>query len=169
MVKENKLEEALFAGGCFWGVEAYFKRVKGIVESMAGYSGGHKEKPDYQEVCSGKTGHAESVYIKYYPHIISYDKILMHFWKLHDPTTLNQQGNDRGTQYRSIIFYFNEEQKKSALLSKMELENSGKYQNKIVTEIIPAAKFWKAEEYHQDYLTKNPGGYCHVDLTNINE
>jgi len=161
------LEKASFAAGCFWGVEAYFKRVKGVVNTKAGYTGGTKDNPTYEEVCSGTTGMAESVLIEYNPKIVSYDRLLRHFWKIHDPTTINRQGNDIGTQYRSVIFYFNDEQKKQAEKSKEALQKSGK--KTIVTEIVPAVKFWNAEDYHQDYLTKNPGGYCHVDLNNVND
>jgi peptide methionine sulfoxide reductase msrA/msrB len=166
--EKGNLETAVFAAGCFWGVEAYFKRIKGVVKTRAGYSGGKKDHPGYEEVCSGNTGHAESVMITFDKNVVSYEKLLDHFWKMHDPGSLNRQGNDIGTQYRSMIFYFNDEQKKTAETSKKELENSGKIRN-VVTEIIPAKKFWDAEEYHQDYLTKNPNGYCHIDLSKAKE
>lgn len=162
-------EIAEFAAGCFWGVEAYFKRVKGVVSTQVGYSGGHHTSPTYRIVCEGDTGHAESVLVEYDPNVVSYEKLLMHFWRLHNPTTPNRQGNDVGTQYRSVIFTHNERQKKAALLSKQELTASGKYKDPIVTEIVAAADFYPAEGYHQDYLGKNPGGYCHVDLTHIPE
>ncbi len=160
-------ELATFSAGCFWGVEAYYKKVKGVIGTTAGYAGGTKENPGYEEVCTGKTGHAETVHIEYDPSIVSFERLLYHFWKIHDPTTLNRQGNDVGTQYRSVIFYHSPEQKKSAEESRSALEKSGKFKKKIVTEIIPFGKFWPAEEYHQDYLDKNPWGYCHVDLSNV--
>ena len=159
------IEKAILAAGCFWGVEAYFKRLKGVVNTEVGYCGGTKENPTYKEVCTGNTGHAESVLIEFDNEIITYEEILEHFWKIHDPTSLNRQGADIGTQYRSAIFYLNKEQKEKALKSKKEQEESGKYKFSIVTKIEPAGKFWCAEEYHQDYLDKNPNGYCHIDLS----
>ncbi len=159
------VEKAILAAGCFWGVEAYFKRVKGVLNTEVGYCGGQKENPTYEEVCTGNTGHAECVLIEFDNEKIFYNEILEHFWKIHDPTSLNRQGADIGTQYRSAIFYLNEEQKKKALRSKEKQEKSGKYKFSIVTRIEPAGKFWPAEEYHQDYLDKNPNGYCHVDLS----
>ncbi len=159
------IEKAILAAGCFWGVEAYFKKVKGVVNTEVGYCGGHKENPTYEEVCTGNTGHAESILIEFNNEIVTYEEILEHFWKIHDPTSLNRQGADVGTQYRSAIFYLNDEQRKKALKSKEKQEKSGKYKFSIVTRIEPAGKFWPAEEYHQDYLDKNPNGYCHVDLS----
>jgi peptide methionine sulfoxide reductase msrA/msrB len=164
-----KAAKAVFSAGCFWGVEAYFKRVKGVLKTTAGYTGGTKPDPTYEDVCTGNTGYAESVLIEYDPSAVTYERLLHHFWKIHNPSTLNRQGNDIGTQYRSIIFYFTQEQKLSAEASKNKLSESGKYKDKIVTEILPAQKFWNAEDYHQDYLAKNPGGYCHVDLTDIED
>ncbi len=161
------VETTIFSAGCFWGVEAYFKQLKGIIKTTAGYSGGIKENPTYEDVCTGKTGHAESVFIEYDSSVINYDKMLHYFWKIHYPTQKNRQGNDIGSQYRSMIFYFTPEQKQTALDSLKKLEKSGKYNKPIVTEIVPAQKFWPAEEYHQDYLSKNPGGYCHVNLHDI--
>jgi len=160
-------EQAAFAAGCFWGVEAYFRRVKGIVRATAGYSGGATSNPTYQQVCGGRTGHAEAVQVEYDPQVVSYDRLLYHFWKLHDPTQADGQGNDIGSQYRSAIFAHSDEQRGAAEHSKTELGNSGRYRKPITTTIEPATEFWPAEEYHQDYLTKNPGGYCHVDLSNV--
>lgn len=167
---------ATFAAGCFWGVEAYFKLVKGVTDTTVGYSGGKAAAPTYEEVCTGTTGHAESVQITFNPKEISYEKLLEHFWKMHDPTNLNRQGNDVGSQYRSIIFYHSPEQKAVAEKSREALEKSGALgkdasgkSKKIVTEIIPAGSFYPAEEYHQDYLDKNPGGYCHVNLSLANQ
>jgi peptide methionine sulfoxide reductase msrA/msrB len=163
--KPPALSTATFAAGCFWGVEAYFKLVKGVTDTTVGYAGGHKKKPIYEEVCSGKTGHAESVRLTFDPKTVSYRKLLEHFWKMHDPTSVNKQGNDVGSQYRSIIFYHDDGQRRAAEKSKHEMETSRAFKKKIVTEIIPAGEFYPAEEYHQDYLAKNPGGYCHVNLS----
>ncbi|MBI4976228.1 MAG: bifunctional methionine sulfoxide reductase B/A protein [Spirochaetes bacterium] len=163
----RKTQTAVFAAGCFWGVEAYYKRVKGVVSTRAGYTGGDKLNPTYEEVCTGTTRHAEAVEVTFDPSAVSYERLLYHFWKLHDPTQLNRQGNDVGTQYRSLIIYTTPEQKAAAEKAKAELEKSGRFKKKIVTEIIPAKQFFSAEEYHQDYLDKNPGGYCHVDLSHI--
>jgi peptide methionine sulfoxide reductase msrA/msrB len=157
-------ETAIFAAGCFWGVQEYFSRVKGVIKSESGYAGGTRKNPTYEEVCTGKTGHAESVRVTFDPKVVSYERLLQHFWELHDPTSLNKQGNDRGTQYRSAIFYTNPEQEKTAKASLEKLAKSGRYSEKIVTEISPAREFYPAEEYHQDYLKKNPGGYCHINL-----
>ena len=160
----GKTETAIFAAGCFWGVEEYFSRVKGVIKSESGYTGGTRKNPTYEEVCTGKTGHAESVRITFDPKVVSYERLLKHFWEIHDPTSLNKQGNDAGTQYRSAIFYTNPEQEKAAKASLEKLAKSGKYSRKIVTEILPEKEFYLAEEYHQDYLKKNPHGYCHIDL-----
>jgi peptide-methionine (S)-S-oxide reductase len=154
-------ETATLAGGCFWCTEALFKRLKGVISVTPGYAGGTKENPTYEEVCSGKTGHAESTQIDFDPTIIPYEKILDVFWHTHNPTTLNQQGNDIGTQYRSVIFYRGEKQKEVALKSKENLEKEGLYKNKIVTEIIPFTNFYKAENYHENYYDKNKNyPYC---------
>ena len=160
----GKTETAIFAAGCFWGVEEYFSRVKGVIKSESGYTGGTRKNPTYEEVCTGKTGHAESVRITFDPNVVSYERLLKHFWEIHDPTSLNKQGNDVGTQYRSAIFYTSPEQEKTAKASLEKLAKSGKYYRKIVTEILPEKEFYLAEEYHQDYLKKNPHGYCHIDL-----
>ena len=157
-------ETAIFAAGCFWGVEEYFSRVKGVMKSESGYTGGTKKNPTYEEVCTGKTGHAESVRIIFDPKVVNYDKLLKHFWEIHDPTSLNKQGNDIGSQYRSAIFFTNPQQEMVAKNSLEKLAKSGKYSKKIVTEILPEKEFYLAEEYHQDYLKKNPRGYCHIDL-----
>ena len=158
------METAIFAAGCFWGVEEYFSRVKGVINSESGYTGGTRPNPTYEDVCTGKTGHAEAVRVTFDPKVVSYTQLLKHFWELHDPTSLNKQGNDAGTQYRSAIFFTNPGQEKAAKESLATLAKSGKFSKKIVTEILPVKEFYKAEEYHQDYLKKNPGGYCHIDL-----
>lgn len=154
-------ETATLAGGCFWCTEAIFKRLKGIISVTPGYAGGTKENPTYEEVCSGKTGHAESTQIDFDPTIIPYEKILDIFWHTHNPTTLNRQGNDIGTQYRSVIFYHDEKQRETALKSKENLEKEGLYKDTIVTEIIPFTNFYKAENYHENYYDKNKDyPYC---------
>ena len=153
-------ETATLAGGCFWGVEELFRKLPGVIDTTVGYTGGTLANPRYEDVKSGRTGHAESLKIIFDPQKISYDEILDYFFRLHDPTTLNQQGNDRGTQYRSIIFYHDEKQRQAAQLAKTRAQ--AKWQRPIVTEIVPAAKFWPAEEAHQDYLQRIPWGYtCH--------
>lgn len=169
--KQNlkKTEKATFGAGCFWGVEAYFKKLKGVLNTSVGYTGGNAENPTYRQVCTGMTMHAEAVEIEYDPNVISYEKLLKHFWKIHDPTSLDRQGNDWGTQYRSAIFYHSEEQKQIAEKMIDELNKSGKYKNKIVTNVVKAGIFYPAEEYHQDYLDKNPGGYCHINLDDVGE
>ncbi len=164
-VDNHNSETATFAGGCFWGVEEYFQRVDGVLEVKSGYTGGHKDNPTYNEVCHTNTGHAEAVEIKYDPKKISYEDLLKHFWRVHDPTQLNQQGNDVGSQYRSAIFYHNQAQKKAAEKAIKKLKDSKLFSKPIVTEIKPAQTFYDAEDYHQDYLKKNPRGYCHVDLS----
>ena len=156
-------ELATLGGGCFWCIEAVFESIDGITAVTSGYAGGKTENPTYKEVCSGKTGHAEVVQIEYDPEKISYEEILDIFWKAHDPTTLNRQGADTGSQYRSIILFHNEKQKEVAEKSKKKLENSGYYSDPIVTEIRPLSVFYPAEEYHQDYYAKNPyAGYCSI-------
>lgn len=148
-------EKATFGAGCFWGVETAFRKVKGVISTRVGYTGGHFENPTYKDVCSHKTGHAEAVEITYDSSIISYEELLWVFWKIHDPTTLNRQGWDVGTQYRSAIFFHDDEQKAEALASKEKMKQSGIYKKEIVTEIVPATKFYEAEEYHQQYNEKN--------------
>jgi peptide methionine sulfoxide reductase msrA/msrB len=153
---------ATLAGGCFWGVEELIRKLPGVIETRAGYTGGFSDHPTYSDVKTGKTGHAESVEVVFDPRKISYEEILKYFFRLHDPTTLNRQGNDRGTQYRSAIFYHNEEQKKIALQVKETVDRSKKWKSPIITEVVPATRFFPAEEYHQKYLEKNPNGYtCH--------
>lgn len=157
-------EKATFAAGCFWGVEKIFAALPGVVSTQVGYTGGHVKDPSYEMVCTGETGHAEALEATYDPSKIKYEKLLETFWKYHDPTTLNRQGNDVGTQYRSAIFYHSPEQQKAAERSKEILERSGIFKKPIVTEIVPASAFYRAEEYHQQYLLKNPNGYCSVHL-----
>ena len=160
---ENKTdyETATFANGCFWCSEAVFKRLKGIKSVLPGYSGGQVKNPSYEQVCSGRTGHAESIQIEFDPKVISFEKILNIFWRTHDPTTLNRQGNDVGTQYRSVIFYHDLKQKEIAEESKRELENEGVYKNPIVTEITPFNSFYVAEDYHKNYYDEHRDApYC---------
>lgn len=155
------LERATLAAGCFWGVQDGFDNLKGVISTMAGYTGGNMKYPTYEQVCSHKTGHAEAVEVEYDPVVISYRELLDAFWNMHDPTTINRQGPDVGSNYRSAIFYWNEEQKKEALASKMRLEKSAKFnRKKIVTEIVPAAQFYRAEEYHQKYYRKTGVKSC---------
>jgi peptide-methionine (S)-S-oxide reductase len=147
-------EKAIFAAGCFWGVEETFRNIKGVVSTRVGYTGGSLKNPTYEDVCTDKTGHAEAIEIEYDPSVVSYEKLLAVFWEMHDPTAVNRQGPDIGTQYRSAIFYTGEDQKNAAILSKENLEKSGKYNKKIATEIIPASEFYPAEDYHQKYDMK---------------
>ena len=147
-------QKAIFAAGCFWGVEANFRKIKGVISTRVGYTGGHFTTPTYKDVCSHKTGHAEAIEVTFDPSKITYDELLNVFWSIHDPTTLNRQGPDIGTQYRSAIFYLNSEQKEKALNSKAKLEASKRFKRPIVTQIVPASDFWKAEEYHQQYAEK---------------
>ena len=146
------MEKATFAAGCFWHVEEAFRKVKGVIDAKVGYTGGHMEKPTYEMVCTDETGHAEAIEITYNPQVISYEKLLEIFWSIHDPTQINRQGPDVGTQYRSAIFYHNEKQKKAALKSKEEKQK--KLKNRIATEIASVKDFYKAEEYHQRYTEK---------------
>ncbi|MEQ1904020.1 MAG: peptide-methionine (S)-S-oxide reductase MsrA [Pirellulaceae bacterium] len=158
-----KTETATFGNGCFWCTEAVFDRLKGVESVTSGYSGGAQKNPTYEQVCSGRTGHAEVVQIVFDPQVISYDKLLEVFWSTHDPTTLNQQGPDRGTQYRSAVFYHNEEQQKKAEYFKAELEKSKVFDDPIVTEIVAFKEFYPAEKYHQEYFASNPTDrYCQI-------
>jgi len=157
-----ELQKAMFGAGCFWGVEVAFRQLPGVVSATSGYSGGTTENPTYQDVCSGRTGHAEVVQVEYDPAQVSYDELLQLFWSKHDPTTLNRQGPDVGTQYRSVIFYYTPEQEKAARASKQQLEESGRFKRPIVTEILPASAFYRAEEYHQRYLEKHGLASCHI-------
>jgi peptide-methionine (S)-S-oxide reductase len=157
----KKLEVATFAGGCFWCVEAQYQELKGVEKVESGYTGGTVKNPSYKEVCTGRTGHAEAVNIYYDPAVISYDELLAAFWVAHDPTQLNRQGNDVGTQYRSAIFYHNEEQKEKAEEYKRKLNEEKAYDSPVVTEIAPYTVFYQAEDYHQNYYNENPEqAYC---------
>jgi peptide-methionine (S)-S-oxide reductase len=157
----NHTEIATFGGGCFWCMDAVFKMLPGVKSIASGYAGGHTENPTYKQVCAGDTGHAEVIQIEFDPQQISYSKLLDYFWDAHDPTTLNRQGADEGTQYRSIILYSDEKQK--LLAEKSKLEAQKKFRSPIVTEIVPLKKFYKAETYHQDYFENNPNQpYCQV-------
>ena len=161
----KKTQTATFAAGCFWGVESAFKQVKGVFSTAVGYTGGTKKYPTYEDVCTDKTGHAEAVQIEYDPQQVSYEELLDVFWAVHDPTTLNRQGPDKGTQYRSAIFFISPEQEKLARASKEKLEKSGRFEKPIVTEITPAKEFYRAEEYHQDYFNKRGiKPTCHIPL-----
>ena len=160
-----KTEKATFAAGCFWGVESMYLDLPGVISTAVGYTGGNTKNPTYEQVCSNETNHAEAVQIEFDPSKIKYEQLLTIFWDNHNPTTLNRQGFDVGTQYRSVIFYHNEEQKKLAIESKEKLEKSGKYRSKIVTQIVPAAEFYKAEEYHQKYYQKKGiKPTCHIRI-----
>lgn len=161
---ENKMEKATFAAGCFWGVEATFRQIEGVTETKVGYIGGQIENPTYQEVCSDESGHAEAIEMEFDPQIVSYTALLKVFWANHDPTTLNRQGPDYGSQYRSAVFYHSADQKDQAEALLMELTDSGRYSKPIVTEIAVAGQFYDAEEYHQQYLEKRGLSSCHIDL-----
>ena len=163
-MSENKiktLQLATFAAGCFWGVEESFRKIKGVKSTMVGYTGGRWENPTYNDVCADLTGHAEAIQLQYDPQEVSYEDLIEVFWSIHNPTTKNRQGFDYGIQYRSVIFYHTPEQELSARRSIEELEKSGRFRNRIVTEIVPAATFYKAEEYHQKYYEKKGGGSCY--------
>jgi peptide-methionine (S)-S-oxide reductase len=159
---DMQTEKATFGAGCFWGVEAEFRQIKGIVATAVGYEGGTTANPTYRDVCSHRTGHAEVVEVDYDPTRVSYEDLLRVFWENHDPTTLNRQGPDVGDQYRSIIFYHTPEQQAAALASKERLQASGKYRRPIVTQIVPASQFNRAEEYHQQYLEKRGLSSCKI-------
>lgn len=156
------MEKSTFGAGCFWGVEETFRKLPGVIDTAVGYMGGSTKKPTYKEVCTDQTGHAEVVEVVYDPTKVSYDTLLQVFWENHNPTTLNRQGVDVGTQYRSAIFYHSEEQREMAEKSKRKLDDSGRWKDPVVTEITPAAPFWKAEEYHQRYLQKRGQDSCHI-------
>jgi len=158
----DNVEKATFAAGCFWGVEADFRDVEGVVKTTVGYTGGHFANPTYEDVCSDRTGHAEAVLVEFDPGIVSYKGLLEAFWSIHDPTTLNRQGPDVGSQYRSAVFYHNEAQKAAALASRDALAKSNKYKRPIATEISPADVFWPAEEYHQQYFEKRGLRSCRI-------
>ncbi len=157
------ISKATFGAGCFWCTEAVFQRIKGVVRVTSGYSGGNVDNPTYREICSGTTGHAEVVQVEFDPSKVGYEDLLRVFWKTHDPTTLNRQGADTGTQYRSVIYYHNEAQRQLAEEYKAELMKAEVYAKPIVTEISPAQRFFKAEEYHQDYYNANGSApYCQL-------
>lgn len=156
------MSKATFAMGCFWGPQVLFKKVSGVTKTTVGYAGGRKENPTYEEVCSGTTGHAESIEIEFDPNVVTYESLLEIFFEHHDPTTPNRQGPDVGEQYRSVIFYHDDSQKDAALEFKDRLERNKRYQRPIVTEIVPAGVFYPAEEYHQNYAEKNPSYVCHI-------
>ncbi len=153
-------KKAAFAAGCFWGVEKIFSKIPGVVSTRVGYMGGSTGNPTYEEVCTGRTGHAEALEVEYDPSRVGYEELLITFWQWHDPATLNRQGPDVGSQYRSAIFFYDAGQEQAARRSKQILGEAGLFKRPIVTEIVPAGRFWLAEEYHQNYLEKNPGGYC---------
>ena len=156
-------ETATLGAGCFWCVEAVFQDLKGVQRVVSGYTGGETPNPTYREICGGDTGHAEVIRITFDPQVISFEELLYVFWRTHDPTTLNRQGADTGTQYRSAIFYHSDEQKEVAEKSKAEADAGNLYRNPIVTEITPASKFYEAETYHQNFYKQNPNqGYCRV-------
>jgi peptide-methionine (S)-S-oxide reductase len=157
-----KTEKATFGGGCFWGVEAAFRRIEGVTGTAVGYMGGSLDHPTYRDVCTDGTGHAEVVQVEFDPARAKYQDLLDAFWDLHDPTQLNRQGPDVGTQYRSVVFYHTPEQAAAARNAKQKLETSGLYRKPIVTEIAPATDFWRAEEYHQQYLEKRGLTHCSI-------
>ncbi len=162
----GKEEVAVLGGGCFWCTEAVFQEIDGIISVDSGYSGGHRENPSYEEVCSGDTGHAEVVKVSFDPGAISYEGVLDAFFAMHDPTTLNRQGNDVGTQYRSVIFYMNDEQKSAAESKIRQLEEKKEYRNPIVTAVEPYRNFYSSEGYHKNYFNNNPGAaYCRLVIS----
>ena len=155
-------EKATFGAGCFWGVEATFREIPGVLDAESGYMGGSLENPTYQDVCTDRTGHAEVVQVTFDPAKVSYEQLVEAFWKLHDPTQVNRQGPDFGKQYRSAIFFHSPEQEATAKASKERLQKSGVHSKPIATEITPASTFWRAEEYHQRYLEKKGLKHCHI-------
>jgi len=164
-MNEDNTQLATFAAGCFWGVEEAFRPVMGVKSTSVGYTGGTSKNPTYRDVCTNKTGHAEAVQIEFDPAVVSYEKLLDVFWSIHDPTTKNSQGPDIGSQYRSMIAFHTPEQEAIARKSKESLEKSRKFKNEIVTEIVPASTFYRAEEYHQKYYMKRGGGSCYITPT----
>jgi len=161
------LETATFAAGCFWGTEEFFRKVPGVVQTRVGYTGGQTKNPSYEDTSSGSTGHAESLELKFDPARVSYAQLLTLFFKMHDPTTANRQGNDVGTQYRSAIFFHDQQQKQTALSLMQRIDKSGAWHAKLTTELAPAGVFYPAEDYHQKYLVKHPGGYDNHYLRNL--
>lgn len=160
------MKKIILAGGCFWGIEAYFQRVSGITKTVVGYIDGLSINPTYEEVCDG-SGHAEAVYIEYNENVIKLNKILKHFFRIVDPTQINRQGNDLGVQYRSGIYYYDDSDRVESEIYIQELQKE--YQKPIQTKVLLASKFYEAEEYHQKYLDKTPGGYCHINLNLLKE
>lgn len=160
--EKNATETATFAAGCFWGVEEIFRTMPGVLETAVGYTGGTMVNPTYLDVCSGRTGHAEAVQVTYDPSKVSYEKLLEVFWDNHNPTTVDRQGPDVGSEYRSVIFYHSDAQKHLAQVSKEAVTSSGKWKNPIVTQIVPAQTCYRAEEYHQRYLEKRGESSCHI-------
>jgi peptide-methionine (S)-S-oxide reductase len=161
----GETKTATFAAGCFWGIEAAFRQIEGVLDTSVGYTGGHAEDPTYRQVCSDTTGHAEAVQVVYDPQQVTYEKLLEVFWKIHDPTQVNRQGPDVGSQYRSAIFVHNDRQERLAKESRGQLRQAGRFGGRdIATEIVPAETFWKAEDYHQQYFEKRGGGACHVPM-----
>jgi peptide-methionine (S)-S-oxide reductase len=156
-------EKATFGAGCFWGVEEDFRQVPGVIDAAVGYEGGTLDNPTYRDVCTDRTGHAEVVEVDYDPERVSYEDLLNVFWNNHNPTTLNRQGPDVGTQYRSVVFYHTPEQQATAVASKERLEREGRFKRPIVTQIVPASTFYRAEEYHQQYLAKHGLSHCHIN------
>jgi len=156
------METATFGAGCFWGVEETFRQIPGVLDTAVGYLGGHTQNPTYQDVCTDETGHAEVVQVTYDPAKVNYDRLLNVFWESHDPTTMNRQGPDIGTQYRSAILFHSPEQERLARASKEKMQASGKFRRPIVTEITPASTFYRAEDYHQKYLAKRGLSHCHI-------
>ena len=155
-------QTASFAAGCFWGVEARFLEMDGVVDAVSGYQGGHMENPTYKQVCGGDTGHAEAVQVIFDDEKVSYDQLLEVFFDMHNPTTLNRQGPDFGSQYRSAIFWYDNKQKAAAEQKIRDIDASGRWPNPVVTQLQQAPQFWRAEEYHQRYFEKNGAGYCHI-------
>jgi peptide-methionine (S)-S-oxide reductase len=155
------MAKATFAAGCFWGVEEAFRQIKGVTSTTVGYTGGALKNPTYEDVCSGRTGHAEAVEVEFDPAVVSYEQLLSVFWQRHDPTTMNRQGPDVGTQYRSAIFFHDAAQEASARGSKAVLEKMNVFKRPIVTEVVPATDFYRAEDYHQQYLEKRGAKSCH--------
>lgn len=156
------MAKATFAAGCFWGVEATFRQIPGVISTRVGYTGGDFANPTYKDVCSDRSGHAEAVEVEYDPSKVNYEQLLNVFWENHDPTQLNRQGPDYGSQYRSAIFFHSPEQEHAARISKQNLQNSGQFHRPIVTQIVPAVTFYEAEDYHQQYLEKRGLASCHI-------
>lgn len=160
-------QTAIFAAGCFWGVQDYFDQVPGVVSTEVGYTGGHLDNPSYEQVCAHRTGHAEAVKVVFNPKKVSYDELLKQFFRMHDPTQLNRQGPDVGDNYRSAIFYFDDKQKAAAEEMIKQLDGSGQFKKPVVTTLEPAGKFWRAEEYHQKYTQKTGVGACHINYAPV--